>query len=142
MVDVSAQRYMTSNSSTIMVRVPGFKQYNFHKSKLEEAIETRDRLCHSIGRDPYENFSFSARRTHTKSHSDKKSSLPVGISLCTQRKMLADGSETEYKIIVAIGCRGSIPKTRAFSIIKYGKQEALEKAIDWRNKTFATKSQS
>lgn len=136
MVDKIRERFITSNKSTIMVRVPGCKQKNFHKSKLQEAIKARDALCLLVGLDPASKYSFKGKRTHTHSHSDKKSNLPVGIFSCFKRKALVDGTEKLYESIVAIGHSGSKPKAKTYAVTKYGRHEDVAKAIEWRRKEF------
>ncbi|WP_345870294.1 hypothetical protein [Shewanella algae] len=135
MTGIVSQRYMSCNRSTIMVRVPGCKQRNFHKLKAQEAIKFRDKLCILVGRDPYAKSHHQAGRIHTQPHSDKSSELPAGICLASYKRVLADGSEQTYQRVIALGLPGSIPKSKSYSVMKYGKAEAIAMAIDWREKS-------
>lgn len=130
-----SQRYLSCNKSTIMVRVPGCKQRNFHRSKTEEAIKTRNELCASVGLDPYAKYHPQAGRIHTQSHGDKTSDLPVGICFGQYKKILADGFEQTYQRVIALGFPGSNPKTKSYSVKKYGEAQAIALAIAWREQS-------
>lgn len=135
MTGIISQRYMSCNNSTIMVRVPGCKQANFHRSRSKDAIQKRDKLCRLVGLDPYSKTPSQAGRIHIYSHADKKSDLPVGLCFSQETRTLADGSEKTYRRVVAIGHPGSQPKTKSFSVQKYGEEQAVAMAIEWRDQT-------
>lgn len=140
MFDIASERYMSCNRTTIMVRVPGCKQRNFHKSKVQDAIKVRNLLCVSVGIDPYSKSHSPSGRIHSKPHADKKSDLPVGICLSSYTKTLGDGSVQTYQRVIALGLPGSNTKSKSFSVMTYGKDQAISLAIAWRERSQPYKS--
>lgn len=118
-----------------MVRVPGCKQQNFHKSEALDALKCRDSLCRTVGIDPYTWTDFRAGRRLTQPRSDKTSDLPPGICLSSYKKILADGSEEIYQRVVAQGLPGAKKKTRSFNVSRYGLDQAIVLAIAWREQS-------
>lgn len=135
MFDLASERYMSCSNSTIMVRVPNAKQKNFHKSKVKEAVEYRDKICKSLGLEPYSKMHSQNGRTHIKSHADKSSNLPVGICLSSYVVKLADGSEQTYQRVTTQKTQMGKAKQKSFSVMKYGTDKAVALAVAWRNQT-------
>lgn len=133
MLEIDSERYMSCNNSTIMVRVPGCEQRNFHKSKVQEAIALRNENCILVGLDPYSKKHSQMGRKHTKSHADKNSDLPVGICMSSYKVKLADGSEQYYQRVIANVLRGGGAKKKSFSVMKYGMERSVALAIAWRD---------
>ncbi|BDA63081.1 hypothetical protein [Shewanella xiamenensis] len=135
MFDITSERYMSCNNSTIMVRAPNVKQKNFHKSKVKEAVEYRDKICKSLGLDPYSKKHSQNGRKHIKSHADKSCNLPVGVCLSSYVVKLADGSEQTYQRVIAEKSQMGKVKQKSFSVMKYGMDKAVALATAWRNQT-------
>lgn len=103
-------RYISANRSTLMVRVPEFRQENYKKAEFSTAMIRRDELCALVGRAANDK-AHQAGRKHIRPHSDKTNDLPVGISYCRRTVTLADGCEAVYVTVVAQGNREQYQRT-------------------------------
>ena len=126
-------RYISANRSSLMVRVPEFRQENFKKAEFSTAMVRRDELCALVGRAANDR-PYQAGRKHIRPHIDKTNNLPVGISYCKRTVTLADGGGAIYITVIAQGKSGTIPKNKSWSVNKYGESQAIENAIRWRNR--------
>lgn len=126
------QKYITINGSTVMVRVTGCPQKNFHISKLDEAIEYRNALCQSIGVPFSKPSTHNSPRYHSKPHARKSSDLPVGLTYSVTRKKLANGTESIYTAIRAGVTINGKTYYKHFSVDTYGHSAAVNKAITFR----------
>lgn len=126
-------KYIHIGSTTIMVRVTGCKQKNFHHTQLSEAISYRDALCKQKGIDPYNNQN-ATRRLHTTPHKDKTSDLPVGFSISLTKRRLQDGTEAIYSAVRTYKMIKGKTVAKQFSVELFGYNEALRRAIKWRKK--------
>lgn len=136
---MAKMRYIQDTGESIMVRIPGQKQKNFHRSLLNEAIAYRDGVCKEIGLDPYIPFSHKNSRFHQKSKANKKSDLPVGICITTKKISLVKGGEkVQTSVRAGITINGKTTY-KVFSADKYGFDRATKMAILWRAKQMKKK---
>lgn len=127
-------RFIQRTGNTLMVRVTGFPQKNFHISRIDEAIEHRDSLCREAGLDPNKPFSYKNSRTHIKNYASKSNNLPIGIGIAFTRRESVNGGTKVYTCIrVGVTILGKTTY-KSFSVDRLGYEVALKMAIDWREK--------
>jgi hypothetical protein len=119
-------RFVSVAGNTIMVRVPGFHQRNFHGSEMDRALSYRDLLCDQVGIDPAAPR-YGENRKWIGPKATKTNDLPLGVTqtICHKTGVLY------YR---AYWMEKGRQKTRSFSAKKYGDAAALEKAIATRER--------
>lgn len=136
---VVSEKYITVTGNTVMVRVRGFKQVNFHIADLNKAIAHRNILCSQLGISVFKG-SAQGCRVRTNSAATKTSDLPVGISMNVTKKALADGSISVYRCIRASVTIDGKTFIKSFSVEKLGFEQAKKKAIKWRKEQLKVKA--
>lgn len=125
-------RFIQRTGNTLMVRVTGFPQKNFHISRIDEAIAHRDSLCRLAGLDPNKPFTYKNSRTHTKPYASKSNGLPIGIGIgYTKRELVCGGTKVYTCIRAGVTILGKTTY-KSFSVDRLGYEVALKMAIDWR----------
>lgn len=133
-------RFITRTGNTLMVRVTGFSQANFHISLIKEAIAYRDSLCRQAGLDPHKPFTHKNARTHTKTYASKSNGLPIGIGVNYTNYKNAQGGVTVYTCLRASVTICGKTTYKLFSADRLGFEVAKKMAIDWREKQLRSKA--
>lgn len=132
-------RFIQRTGNTLMVRVTGFPQKNFHISRIDEAISHRDSLCCEAGLDPNKPFTYKNSRTHTKPYASKSNGLPIGIGIGYTKREPANGGTKVYTCIRAGVTILGKTTYKSFSVDRLGYEVALKMAIDWREQQLEQK---
>jgi len=115
--------FLVRFSKSCGAKVKTFSYYNDNESKAEALIEAkkyRNKVCAK--------FCFpnkTDRMFKNKIATHKTSALPIGIYKFTNRSAPIIQCSWNPKV--------GISKTKSFSIPKYGEEEAIQMAIDYRN---------
>lgn len=134
-------RFIQRTGNTLMVRVTGFPQKNFHISLINEAIAHRDSLCSQAGIDPHKPFTHKNLRTHTKTYASKSNGLPVGIGVNITKYKTAQGGVSVYTCLRAGVTIAGKTTYKSFSADRLGFDVAKQMAIDWREEQLKKKEE-
>ena len=134
------EKYITQTGNTLMVRVRGFKQENFHISLLEKAIARRNILCSQAGLGVKTGTIHVAHRVRKAPNKNKSSDLPIGLSLSVTKKRLSDGSGSTYTCIRAEFTMHGTTKYKMFSVERLGFEKAKKYALRWRKEKLLEKA--
>lgn len=136
---MQSHRFIQRTGNTLMVRVTGFPQKNFHISRIDEAIAYRNALCHEAGLDPEKPFSHKNSRTHIKPYASKGNCLPIGIGVGLTKRQTANGGTKVYTCIRAGVTIQGKTTYKSYSVDRLGYELALKMAVEWREQQLETK---
>ena len=123
-------KYITASGTTLMVRVPGFKQLNFHVSNADLAMSMRDNQMAEAGIKPIDNVKVICGVAKAPRKNKKDPDLPQYISSFIDHR-----TGNEYLRAFAIGMRsgGMIgPIHKDMSINKHGYGTCIRELLKWR----------
>ena len=122
-------RFITKTFSSWVIKVPGTEPvYRGVKShELGDILAIRDKILIDIGYKDIDHVNVSALAPNTKKRRDAKNpTLPVGVGIGGR------GMGIIATISIPGDGRKNRVKSKYYSFKKWGKEAAIEKAVEWR----------